>query len=561
MRNERKTNLKKLAFGATILSLLLLSTQANATYTQNDYRIYTNTDAQTPTDPWPSGTTDLSENQGATGTNGVTTNDILRLRMSVNVTDAAESGDAFKLQYKEGATCSGAGTWTDLGNTSSTTDFRGYANSTPTDGSTLTSTLLTVSDKSETYEETNNSASMPNAINIGEDGEWDWAIENYDATQGSTYCFRMTKSDGTVLNAYSDYPELEITKYTPKSYSWRWYNDANTNPPTDALAAENTEPAGILDQNPMKLRLLIGETSGTSGIDVKFKLQYSTSSTFASDVNDVVEQGSCTTSSKWCYYNGSSDSDNGAITTNRLTDATQSGTHNESGSSASTFDPQKDEKTEFEFTIIPSGATANQTYYFRAYEVGESAVPLATTMTYPSLKMINPTLSVTIGGVSSGTTIDGYTTDFTTTATTIPFGEPTINTEIFGAQKITITTDSHNGYTAYISADGPFQTVANDIFPSIDGTNESPVPFTISHSNGLGTIAYHAEDDSLKDGSTRFADDDTWAALETDAKEVAYTSAGVTSEDHYVLFGLARSAGQTTGTYSMSINYIIVAEY
>ncbi len=82
------------------------------------------------------------------------------------------------------------------------------------DGYELTSLLLTDSDVLETYEEGNPTVPNPNAINVGEAAEWDFALQNNDATPGAQYCFRMVNADGTELDTYTQFPTL-VTNASP----------------------------------------------------------------------------------------------------------------------------------------------------------------------------------------------------------------------------------------------------------------------------------------------------------------------------------------------------------
>ncbi|KKS83323.1 MAG: hypothetical protein UV60_C0044G0006, partial [Parcubacteria group bacterium GW2011_GWA2_43_11] len=101
------------------------------------------------------------------------------------------------------------------------------------DGYTLPSTVLSDSDERQTYEEENDSVLNPNAIPVGDKGEWDWVIENNGASAGTGYCFRMIKSDGTKLNAYTQYPQL-ITNSIP--------NVPSNESPFDNSALASTSP-------------------------------------------------------------------------------------------------------------------------------------------------------------------------------------------------------------------------------------------------------------------------------------------------------------------------------
>ena len=191
----------------------------NPQYDQNYFRWYVNEDNQTPTDPWPIGVDDLLENESITSTSThVADGDIVRLRMSINVSLATSTaGDIiFKLQYGEGSNCSAISSWNDLGDDGGGEIWRGYNNSSETDGSTLSSTTLSVSDIFGTYEEENDSATTPSDIDPGQDMEFDWVIQHNNATSSTEYCFRMVQDDDAILDSYSYYPTL-YTNAAPNS--------------------------------------------------------------------------------------------------------------------------------------------------------------------------------------------------------------------------------------------------------------------------------------------------------------------------------------------------------
>lgn len=185
-------------------------------YDQLSYRWYVNEDNQTPTDPWPSGASDLTEREpiAATSTELVS-GDQIRLRISAQVSNATSSaGEVFKLQYGEGNTCSAISTWVTVGDAASSTLWTGYANSGVTDHSSLSSTTLDSTTVGQTYEESGFASSTPNDIGPTKVGEWDFVLENNDATTGTNYCFRMVEEDGTAFTTYSSYPQL-LTNSAP----------------------------------------------------------------------------------------------------------------------------------------------------------------------------------------------------------------------------------------------------------------------------------------------------------------------------------------------------------
>ena len=164
--------------------------------TQQDYRWYQNENDVNPNSPL------AGENTGfATAAPGA----LYRIRMNVEVTGVAlPLGTlAFKLQYSTGT----SGPWTDVGNINSSNLWRGFNNSSPTDGDPL-SLRLASSNVGESYEEANPSRVNRNAIAVGSRGEWDWVVQNNSALGDTTYFFRMVQADSTPLNAYTNFPTL-----------------------------------------------------------------------------------------------------------------------------------------------------------------------------------------------------------------------------------------------------------------------------------------------------------------------------------------------------------------
>lgn len=196
-------------------------------FTQNDYRFYEDNDLITPTVPWAS----LLQNAPITTSDSPPDDDgLVRIRMSVQVGNAAltASSQAFQLEYAERSdeVCSSATGWAAVDAASGSGIWRGESDGSPADGATLTSTVLDPSDRVESYEEQNDSVSNPTAIAVGEDGEWDWLIQNNGARHDTTYCFRMAEGDGTGFTTYTNYPKIS-TEVTTFSSSFDNGNGAN----------------------------------------------------------------------------------------------------------------------------------------------------------------------------------------------------------------------------------------------------------------------------------------------------------------------------------------------
>ncbi len=355
--------------------------------------------------------------------------------------------------------------------------------------------------------------------------------------------------------------------FTPKSQNWRWYDDEASETPVTALAAENVAPSNVDNRAIAKLRITLKETKSI-GATIKFKLQFSKTSDFSSGIVDVVSQGACTTYSRWCYADGGG-ADNGVITTGVLTDSDSCvasvgdgcGTHNESGTSAATFNQKKDTATEYEFTVEQHDAEFNQTYFFRAFDTTNNIpVPLNTGEAYPSIGTSGTILTFSVAGLASGTVTEGVTTDVTTTATTVPFETLAIDTEIEAAQRLTVTTNAAKGYKIFVKETDNLKNMYGTAIADVTATNASPDVWAIPGGT-YGAYGYHAGDNELSGGSTRFSTNNTYAQLDTTAREIAFNAVPVTAETNDMIYKIQINKLQQTGDYNTTIQYIIVATY
>ena len=196
------------AFGAQ-------ETSSVPAFSQENFIFYANTNALTPTDIWPVGAEDLSENAVIGSTEAVDQGDELRLRMTMLVNNATTTAleDAFTLQFASttiGATCDvGTLNWTNLGDTGDgSTAWRGIDNAAVADATTITSTTTSVGSVFGTYEEENNTAFLPGSYGPGEYIEFDWALDANNVETNTSYCFRMVGVGGTAIIAPGFYPQV-----------------------------------------------------------------------------------------------------------------------------------------------------------------------------------------------------------------------------------------------------------------------------------------------------------------------------------------------------------------
>jgi hypothetical protein len=319
--------------------------------------------------------------------------------------------------------------------------------------------------------------------------------------------------------------------------------------------------------NAVVLRLTLKESNGAAGTDVKFKLQFSESPTFDS-ATDVVGTSSCADgTSYWCYAT-SSVPEGSVITTAVLSDAESCaggvgrgcGVHNASGTSASTYDQPATSSAEFAFTIRHAGARANRTYYFRAYDVtNNAAITAADGESYPSLTTRGATLTFTLSGVAAAATVEGVVTDVATMPTLIPFGSFTGSTTKNAAYRLNVSTDATEGYQVFVYSRQGFLSAGGDEIAPVAASNTAPVGWATGCASGVdGCFGYHAGDDILAGGSTRFSPNDSFAALESVPREVAQSSLPVLDDQVDVLYRVTSRSLQSAGQYSTNLIYIVV---
>ncbi len=542
---------------------------------QNYYRLYADNDELDPTDPWPAGAADLGENEAMTDLDEpLGQGERTRLRMSLFINNATlvQNSQTFKLQYgRRVSSCSAISSWNDVGGIGSGAIWRGY-NGSPVDGTELATSTpapgrlnLSVSDVAGTYEEANNSALNPHTVDIGEDVEYDWVVENNGALQKSSYCFRMIESDGTELTGYDNYPTVRTSGYTPISSDWRWFDDETNETPVTAVAATNTAPIDVTVGEILKLRVAVAEIEGAAGAGIKFNLQYSEYSDFIDGGTTLTATTSCTGGKLWCYADGVDD-DNDVITTPVLGGIDSCvggvgdgcGTHNEAEGLTGPFTHAAFAVTEHEFTLQHDGARANAVYYFRLVDATNGVEVLASS-TYPSVVTEGATLSFTIDGVASSTITEGVTTDVDTEPTAVSFGTVTVDDQIEAAHRLTVSSNATQGYQMLLLFDQSLTNTYGTEVAGITGTNASPVGWSSGCSgSAAGCFGYHAGDDILADGSTRFSPSDSYAAPEPGPVEIMHSTIPVTNEVHDIVFKLQVRELQPAGDYTAGVTYVAV---
>lgn len=554
---------------------------ADLSIRQNYYRFYADNNTLTPADPWPPGFSDLGENTVITvADEPLGTGDKIRIRMTLaNVNANLPAGFVdFKLQYGlRSTTCSAisSGNWFDVGAPSSGTVWRGFTATGTTNGTALSTNpptggdlLISVSDRAGSLVHENPSAANPYPADDGDNTEYDWHVQHNGAIPLSTYCFRAVRGDGTPLEGYSNYPQIRTAGFTPVARNWRWYSDILNETPLAPLAAENTAPINIADTDELALRISVYEKRNVQGEDIKFKLQFAEDITFANPI-DVVATSSCSDHSLWCYTEGIAE-DNDIISTNTLSDADSCtggigfgcGRHNTTASPATGHVHFGNTTQEYSFTIRNVAARVKTVYYFRLYDVtNDSSVSLDTGEDRTSLVTEGPILGLSVAGLPSGTVTAGVTTNVDTTANAISFGGLSFNATYTAAHRVSVTTNATEGYQVLKFARQQLLNSQGIPIPSVTGTNASPQSWSTGCSTlATGCVGYHTTDDTLRDGSTRFAPTDTYAGLHSNPEEVMYSSLPAV-DTHDIVYRVRVNELQPAGDYETEIVYIAVPSY
>jgi hypothetical protein len=547
---------------------------------QNYYRFYVDNNALDPADPWPAGGTPLGENTVLTGSDEpLGEGERIRIRMSLHAENATFPANtrSFRLQYAPMITTCTAiseGTWTTLGNSASSTIWRGYNATGTTDGTQLSidppnggDLNLIVSDVAGTLEETNDTDVNSFAVQAGEDIEYDWIVEQNGANAETYYCFRMVESNGTALDDYTFYPQLRTASFTPRSQNWRWYDDEQNATPTTTLAIENVAPVDIANGQAVKLRVTVKEIKNIARDDVRFRLQYSEYANFT-EAFDVTATSTCHATSTWCYSNGGG-IDNSVIATSTLSDADicsagigdGCGTHNESPAVAEGFRHESNASTEYEFTIQSAGPRTNRVYFFRLYDVVQD-IPVTVNdgESYPSLVTEGASLVFAMQGIASSTLVEGVTTDIATTPTTVTFGTVPINSFIEGAHRMEVDTNGTQGYQLLMMLSGEFLSASGVQIDPLTTTNTSPLSWASGCAvSARSCLGYHTSDDTLQGNPTRFSAPDTYARFSTTTlEEVSYSSQPAIGETTDIVFRLLVRDLQAAGQYETNIRYVSV---
>ncbi len=222
------------------------------------------------------------------------------------------------------------------------------------------------------------------------------------------------------------------------------------------------------------------------------------------------------------------------------------------------------------FTGVTNPTTADTTYFARTTtysDTGSTSIDTVTVafaiLTSTSIAVtaaVDPSLTFTVAAVNSGGTVNGATTNVTTTAILIPFGTLSSGSTKIAAHDLTVTTNASGGYTTTVKATATPPLVDGssniDTFTSI---NSAPAiwssPAGTSNSVNTGFFGYTTNDATLGTGTAaRFTDTgNEWAGTTTSPLEVAFSAIGASLEVTRVGWQAEINSIQAAGSYTGTV--------
>lgn len=182
---------------------------------------------------------------------------------------------------------------------------------------------------------------------------------------------------------------------------------------------------------------------------------------------------------------------------------------------------------------------------------------------------VDPSITFTVAGTSSGASACGITTDTTTTVDSVPFGTLSLNTFKTGAQLLTVSTNAVNGYSvtaienAAMSIDGlGVTTIADTVCnnPGTDCTSTSEQNWdTASSAPGFGySIA------AVSGATAAFTSGANFSSRPFDTtipRQIFSSTAVSNSHTGNVCYRVSVDATQAAGDYENQITYTATASF
>lgn len=188
------------------------------TYELSGFRLFNNIDNTDIGTPLSSANTLATLNNSG---------DVFRLRALLHVGGSSLpiNSQNFKLQYAQmSSSCDVSFSGETYSDITSDTDIAYYNNFYPEDKVVLTTNANDPTHNSDTivnqsYVESNNFTNSIAEVPLNQDGKWDFSLYDKSVSNSVSYCLRIVKSDGSLLNTYSFIPEIITAFYRSRGGS------------------------------------------------------------------------------------------------------------------------------------------------------------------------------------------------------------------------------------------------------------------------------------------------------------------------------------------------------
>ncbi len=231
------------------------------------------------------------------------------------------------------------------------------------------------------------------------------------------------------------------------------------------------------------------------------------------------------------------------------------------------------------YTGITNSSTTNTSFFARittysdtgstVIDSGTAAAAILTTTSIAVSATVDSTFTFTVAAVTSGGTVNGATTDVTTTASTIPFGTLNAADPAIAAHDLTVVTNANNGYTITVKGlTNPVLVSGSNNIDEFSGSNASPAtwssPAGSSANVNTGYFGYTTNDATLGTGTAdRFTSSggNKWSGSTTSPLEVAYSAAAVTTQTTRVGWQAEINSLQPFGSYTGTVILVATPTY
>ncbi len=225
----------------------------------------------------------------------------------------------------------------------------------------------------------------------------------------------------------------------------------------------------------------------------------------------------------------------------------------------------------FSIAGMTNPSTTNTTFYARIItysdtgtteiDSGTAAFAILTTTSVAVTATVLENFSFALNAVNSGGSVNGATTDITTTSVLIPFGTLSDGDPNIGAHDVVVTTNAGSGYAVSVkSTADPALTSGSNNIDKFTGTYASPAtwssPNGSSQSVNTGFFGYTTADTTHSDFQSN-----KWAGIDTTARTIVSASTGVSSETTRIGWQAEINELQPAGVYSGTVIVVATPTY